>query len=210
MKTIILMLAIMFSSYTIIMAQESHWLLGGSIGFDRSVNTVLYPSPDLKSSESRVAIRPYLGKKLNAQWVVGLTSGYSFQSNDRDLAEDNRTEKTNLHAGSIGVFTRYGFNPGNKLVLHLETALLTNFSKTTLDVRDDEIYHTTSTSVAIAMDPIITYEIDSKINLIGRFKGLGYQVGSWTIKGESSRKNFSIFNGTLDLLSIQAGVEIKL
>lgn len=76
----------MFSSYIIVMAQESQWLLGGSIGFDRSVNTVLYPSPDLKSSESRVTIRPYLGKKLNAQWVVGLTSGYSFQSNDRDLS----------------------------------------------------------------------------------------------------------------------------
>jgi hypothetical protein len=57
-------------------------------------------------------------------------------------------------------------------------------------VRDEEIYNTESTAFAINVDPIITYEINLKINLIGRFHGLGYEFGTWTIKGESSKKNF--------------------
>jgi hypothetical protein len=61
--------------------------------------------------------------------VLGLISGYTLQSDQRDLEEDNRTEKTNLHMGSVGIFTRYGFNPGKKLVFHLEPSAQIRLSK---------------------------------------------------------------------------------
>lgn len=190
-------------------AQEAAWLLGGSIGYDRSSNTVLYPSADRETSQSQISIRPYLGKRLNERWIAGLTLGYSFISNNLDLEEDNKTEKTRVQSGSVGVFARYGFNPGHKLLFQIEPSLLFNRGQTTIKVRNDEIYNASNTSFAVGIDPMVSYEMSTKVNLIGRLNGVSYEVGTWTLKGDSAKTNFSVFNGTLNLLGIQIGAEIK-
>lgn len=189
--------------------QENQWMIGGAIGFDRAVNTTVSSSFDTDSKDTRLVLQPYLGKQINHYWLGGISMGFTFGHSKRGLVEDNQTETVDHHSESIGLFFRRAFNPGNKLIFHLESNLGATRGNTRIEYAQHEIHNANTLSMAITLDPVLTYSLNRKLNLLGRMQGLGYQRGIWKLKGQADR-DFSEFNASLDLLNIRIGVELIL
>lgn len=135
----------------------------------------------------------------------------TFRQNLQDLIEDNRVQKTQIHEASFGLFSRAAItSTGKSIVLYFEPSVLFNFGNTIIRERGSEVSRVTRTSYAMAVDPVMIYRLSPSVNLIGRFSGLGYEIGTWKTAGNSSKMGFSRFSGTFDLTSVKIGLELML
>jgi len=192
--------------------QIGNWILGGSMGYNHSKVDGLMADPGpynsgVKTISNVIVFQPYFGKAVNDRWILGLTTSYELDIESSDFYEDNRTSKSTTHSGGLGVFARYLFNPGHRLLLYIEPSASVGRSETKWRERNEVINSFNRTSFSFNITPVITYPLGSCCNLVGKLNPLGFEFGSIQADDEAGKTQYSNFDGVVSLSGIQLGVE---
>lgn len=229
MKLNYLVVIILLSVQTMT-AQETtpatNWIAGGSISFSMQHNAqpftllpyigqvrIVSNSDDARGT--RFSFSPYIGKDLSANWNLGLQLQYGMNRykaedvNDFLGLLDTFDVKRNENAYSIGLFSRYMFNPNSKFVFFLQPYASYSFVDQVEwreEVITDELE---SYAISIGASGGVLYNISDRWRLTSRIGLLNFVTGKWTDNESDESNTFSSFGASLSLSSLNLGFEYR-
>ncbi len=231
MKLNFLAVIILLSSQ-ILTAQETapatNWIAGGSFSFSlqqnaQPISLIPYNGQVRIISSGNSDIRntyfsftPYVGKELNANWILGLQLQYTMSrytsngvSTDFLGQLDTFDVAQNENAYTIGLFGRYMFNPASKFVFFLQP--YANYSLADEQYLSDDVVTDGLDSYAFGIGTSggVLYNISDRWRLTSRIGLLGFTTGKWTDTETEESKTFSSFGASLSLSSLNLGFEYR-
>lgn len=164
----------------------NNWIVGSEFNVftNNEVGGVI--SNDFKLKTTSFTIAPYIGKKLNANWLVGLQIGYKKTDEVEDFIIDlgldpstgfTQTTVTAIEVNqkefSFGTFARRYFRLTNKLQAFVHTSL--GYSIQNQD--DFFIEDTKDWRFSLGVSPGVSWNISKRINIISKFSSASFRFG---------------------------------
>ena len=145
-------------------------------------------------------------------WAVGIRASHSFRKNLSywtGTSSDNKY-KNKENNYSIGVFSRYRFNPNNKFCFAVEPYFLYGARVYKNFVDNNENKKLLGNSIELGISPIVLYKLSSRFNLRIRAGSFYYRNGTSTEKGTDSIYKYDQFSAYFNLSSFSFGAEFIL
>ena len=232
MKKIVLA-SLLFFAFNFIIAQEdiptvNKYVLGGSMGFNSQSNTfpililgnvspigTLFSNSTDDVTSSNFSFTPYFGKEINPNVLIGAQLHFgtgSYDSKSTNIIGQPGAlnfERSNAELG-FGIFTRYTFNPEQRLNFFLQPFVeyRTSREEVTLDgvlEREEK-----ANFIQAGMSIGALYSINDRVRATLRAGVINYINGSWEIVDTDTDRSFSSFGANLNLANISFGVELRL
>jgi hypothetical protein len=202
------------------------WIAGGSLSFAVQQNAqpfTLLPfigqirivSNDDDARSTNFSFSPYIGKELNANWILGLQLQYTMNRySSEDVIDflgqqDTFDVKQKENAYTIGLFGRYMFNPESKFVFFLQPSASYSFVDE-VQWRDDVITdELESYAISVGASGGVLYNISDRWRLTSRIGLLNFVTGKWTDNESDESNTFSSFGATFSLSSLNLGFEYR-
>ncbi|MEM1220285.1 MAG: hypothetical protein AAGH79_15295, partial [Bacteroidota bacterium] len=205
---------------------STKWVLGGSFQLSFQNNSslnipglppfgsyILLGSGTNPVRDISVGIFPYLGRQFNDRILIGVNIYYQgrfFKLEDALLPSipDPAILTRVSQQGGLVIFSRWTFNPQNKVQIFVEPNL--GYNVQSAEVANDGIptsqeitqYGSLSASLGAA------YSLSERWRLLVRSGSASLLVGQWRLKNSLDQNNFTLFNANLSLSSIRFGAEL--
>lgn len=231
MKKSPLILLLIIISFGIEAQEENvanQFILGGSLSFLTQKNA--YPlsilnvnlgsggffSNNLNDSKNTIfRINPYVGKELNAHWILGLQLGLSTQNyRVEDALFFGPSGPVDFSRKSyqvaLGIFARYIVNPVQRFNFFLQPSIQNNFFRENTAYDGEVTEKEKASFIEVGIGVGMLYKINDRFRVTLRSGGLNYINGKWEILDTDISRKFSSFGGNLNLSNLSFGVEVRL
>ncbi len=214
-------------------AQETkdyNFILGGDFHFNMQKNggslseVTIFPLSftnnfivsDDNLNRSLFRFNPYVGKRINANFLVGINLGLAlskFKGESNTLGINGIIETTDFEQSqrkfTIGLMSRYIVNPSNRINFFIEPLIGYSRGTSTNTIEGIEEGRFDVDELFVSFKPGLYYKANKTINLVLRLNGVSYITGKedWLNK---TRRSYSSFVSSFNLRSIAFGVEFKL
>lgn len=173
---VIIPLLLSFKLYAQDHAATPKWMAGGSTGIffqkERAgLHSLVFPvplPPRWDDSRSRhLALSGFVGRVYKSWWMVGVQCTYERSRHIFNTPVDyKRTSFYDLYSWesifTMGVFSRFTFNPGNKLQGYFQVTPLVSFSKASIGTASEITEAHRDDWVRVAFSGGARYKINSK------------------------------------------------
>lgn len=199
---------------SISISTQNNYLPISSLGSVNSIGTIYSNNTDDFSSSS-LSFSPYLGKEINKNVIIGVQLNFRGTSSEtKDVEQFGQTETVDFERKTsrlgFGAFTRYIFNPEQKLNFFLQPYVLYNTSKQENYIDAVINYEEQANYINVGVSIGGLYAINDKIRATLRAGLINYVNGSWEVDNSGTKTNFNALSANLNLSSIAFGFEVRL
>ncbi|MFK8102066.1 MAG: hypothetical protein AB8G15_06070 [Saprospiraceae bacterium] len=201
-------------------AVSPSFIAGGNLSFSTTKQTTISfldirfgqnVINDFKDRTTSFAINPYLGKEMNAHWMLGFNLNYQitrFSGKEAFINTPTIVDiKRQIDLIGGGVFARYTINPQHDFSFFIQPELQYN-TFIEKEFQDDvEVEKATTNFFDISTRLGAFYEINRKFRLTLYTGGLFYRNGKTNFEGE--QYNFDQFSTNFNFNSWRIGFEFK-
>lgn len=229
MKRIILSLVSLFFAFNLFAQEElrrNKFIIGGNIHFAKQNNQIpnsyggyIYPNRE-EFIYTSLFLNSYIGRELNENLLFGFQVNYDKIKREYVDASANLSGIPDIESKQygIGIFSRYVFNPQNKVKFLLQAGLGYNAVD---KVQENGFFSENNSEKSIYLDATLKggllVNITKRFHLIGSFGRLFYQGGerevitedTFTGLTETEKSKFSTFGTSINTSTIYFGIEFQ-
>jgi len=230
MKNFLVLVLLLLSVFGLNAQEEelrNNFVIGGSANFAIQNGSVPFSTIGLLPTVGTIgsfslydkrnvlaAFSPYIGKQLNEKLLLGINLNVNLRKSEGEQPDffgsgaDIPFER-NSNLFGVGVFTRYVFNPQNKIMFFIEPSISYSNQNDKYFVDGELGIEEKTRLLSAAVRAGLLYDLNEKIRFTLRQGGLSFTRGSWETDGVDLVNDFQSFNANFRLSSISLGVEWK-